>query len=116
MPQGRPFCEESEEAGVCSLSFQKKSLIFHFIVLTTRVGSFRVNDSLKALYWRVDNDEDGSTNAGDTLSVDHFGVRYMIGGGLRFGLTHANHKFTDASNAATNDSGSTTRAELRMDF
>lgn len=40
MPQGRPFCEGSEEAGVCSLSFQKKSLIFHFIVLTTRVGSF----------------------------------------------------------------------------
>ena len=78
--------------------------------------TYNVNDSLKALYWRVDNDEDGSTNAGDTLSVDHFGVRYMIGGGLRFGLTHANHKFTDASNAATNDSGSSTRAELRMDF
>jgi hypothetical protein len=78
--------------------------------------TYNVNDNLKALYWRVDNDEDGSTNAGDTLSVDHFGARYKMAGGLQLGLLHANHKFTDASAAATSDSGSSTRVQIRMNF
>jgi len=78
--------------------------------------TYNVNDNLSALYWRVDNDEDGSTNAGDTLSVDHFGARYKMAGGLQLGLLHANHKFTDASNAATSDSGSSTRVQIRMNF
>jgi hypothetical protein len=78
--------------------------------------TYNVNDNLTALYWRVSNDEDGTTNAGDTLSVDHFGARYMMAGGLQLGVTHANHKFTDASAAATSDSGSSTRVQVRMNF
>jgi hypothetical protein len=39
-----------------------------------------------------------------------------MAGGLRIGLLHSNYEYTDASAAATNDDGSATRLEVRVNF
>lgn len=79
-------------------------------------GMYNLNDATKVVYSRHETDQDGTTDTGDKYSSDTIGVRYDIAGGLRFGLLHTNYDFTDAGNAASNDNGSATRFEVRVDF
>ena len=82
---------------------------------TTFGGTYNMG-ATNLVYYRQENDQDGTTGLGDSFSSDTIGVRYNIAGGLRVGLLHSNYDYTDADNAATSENGSGTRLEVRMDF
>ena len=72
--------------------------------------------AVKAVYYRTEMDEDGTTNVGDKFSSDTVGLRYDVTGGLRVGLLHTNYDYTDASATASSENGSATRLQVRVNF
>ena len=79
-------------------------------------GQYNLNSATKAVYFRQEMDQDGTTNTGDKFSSDTVGVRYDMAGGLRVGLLHSNYDYTDASATASSENGSATRVEVRFNF
>ena len=83
----------------------------------TTIGvNYKVDSSTQLVYYNQSVDQDGTTGLGDEFSSNTVGVRYDMTGGLRIGLLHSTYEYTDASNAATNDDGSATRLQIRVNF
>ena len=83
----------------------------------TTVGlNYKVNSATQLVFFNQNVDESGTTNINDEFSSNTVGVRHDMAGGLRIGLLHSNYEYTDASAAATNDDGSATRLEVRVNF
>ena len=83
----------------------------------TTIGlNYNVNGSTQLVYYNQSVDQDGTTGVGDEYSSNSVGLRHDMAGGLRIGLIHSNYEYTDASSATTNDDGSATRLEIRVNF
>ena len=83
----------------------------------TTIGlNYKVDGSTQLVYYNQSVDQDGTTGLGDEFSSNSVGVRHDMAGGLRIGLIHSNYEYTDASSASTNDDGSATRLEVRVNF
>lgn len=83
----------------------------------TTIGlNYKVDGSTQLVFYNQSVDQDGTTGLGDEFSSNSVGVRHDMAGGLRIGLIHSNYEYTDASSAATNDDGSATRLEIRVNF
>jgi len=83
----------------------------------TTIGvNYKIDGSTQLVYFNQAVDQDGTTGTGDEFSSNTVGIRHDMAGGLRIGLLHSNYEYTDASSASTNDDGSATRLEVRVNF
>jgi|GEM_PF-3270685 len=82
--------------------------------------TYDVSDDLKLSYIRFSAKESAGGNSGDKFSSNELGAKYTIAPGLLLSVSHNMHKFADANSttkgAGGDNAGTSTRAELRINF
>lgn len=82
--------------------------------------TYDVGDDLTLSYIRFSAKENEGGNKGDKFSSNELGAKYTIAPGLLLSVSHNMHKFDDADKttkgAGGDNAGTSTRAELRINF